>query len=70
MMTNSSPKAKTDRLIVREIDSETLVYNRGRDRELLETVCREGLARVRRQDICRRDRRRGGPPKGLRISQP
>ena len=31
MTTNPMPKAKTERLIVREIDSETLVYDRGRD---------------------------------------
>src|ERR1700722_1328686 len=30
-MTAALPKAKTKRLIVREIDSETLVYDRGRD---------------------------------------
>src|SRR5271170_5434657 len=30
MTTNPMPKAKTERLIVREIDSETLVYDRGR----------------------------------------
>ena len=30
-LTNSMPKAKTERLIVREIDGETLVYDRGRD---------------------------------------
>jgi hypothetical protein len=29
--TNPMPKAKTERLIVREIDGETLVYDRGRD---------------------------------------
>ena len=31
MMTNPTPKAKTERLIVREIDGETLVYDRSRD---------------------------------------
>ena len=31
MKTNPMPKAKTERLIVREIDGETLVYDRGRD---------------------------------------
>jgi hypothetical protein len=31
MTTNPMPKAKTERLIVREIDSETLVYDRSRD---------------------------------------
>jgi Coenzyme PQQ synthesis protein D (PqqD) len=31
MTTNQTPKAKTERLIVREIDGETLVYDRGRD---------------------------------------
>jgi hypothetical protein len=31
MATNPMPKAKTERLIVREIDGETLVYDRGRD---------------------------------------
>ena len=31
MTTTPMPKAKTERLIVREIDSETLVYDRGRD---------------------------------------
>jgi len=31
MTMNAMPKAKTERLIVREIDSETLVYDRGRD---------------------------------------
>jgi hypothetical protein len=31
MTTNPTPKAKTERLIVREIDGETLVYDRGRD---------------------------------------
>ena len=31
MTTPSMPKAKTERLIVREIDGETLVYDRGRD---------------------------------------
>ena len=31
MMTNPMPKAKTERLIVREIDGETLVYDRSRD---------------------------------------
>ena len=31
MTTNPMPKAKTERLIVREIDGETLVYDRGRD---------------------------------------
>ena len=30
MTTNPMPKAKTERLIVREIDSETLVYDRSR----------------------------------------
>jgi hypothetical protein len=30
MTTNPMPKAKTERLIVREIDGETLVYDRGR----------------------------------------
>jgi Coenzyme PQQ synthesis protein D (PqqD) len=30
-MTNPTPKAKTERLIVREIDGETLVYDRSRD---------------------------------------
>jgi hypothetical protein len=30
-MTNAMPKAKTERLIVREIDGETLVYDRSRD---------------------------------------
>ena len=29
--TNPTPKAKTERLIVREIDGETLVYDRSRD---------------------------------------
>ena len=31
MTPNAMPKAKTERLIVREIDGETLVYDRGRD---------------------------------------
>jgi Coenzyme PQQ synthesis protein D (PqqD) len=31
MTTPTMPKAKTERLIVREIDGETLVYDRGRD---------------------------------------
>ena len=31
MTTNAMPKAKTERLIVREIDGETLVYDRSRD---------------------------------------
>ena len=31
MTTNQTPKAKTERLIVREIDGETLVYDRSRD---------------------------------------
>ena len=31
MTTTPMPKAKTERLIVREIDSETLVYDRGRN---------------------------------------
>ena len=31
MTTNPMPKAKTERLIVREIDGETLVYDRSRD---------------------------------------
>ena len=31
MTTNPLPKAKTERLIVREIDGETLVYDRSRD---------------------------------------
>jgi hypothetical protein len=31
MTTPPMPKAKTERLIVREIDGETLVYDRGRD---------------------------------------
>lgn len=31
MTTTSMPKAKTERLIVREIDGETLVYDRSRD---------------------------------------
>ena len=31
MTTNPTPKAKTERLIVREIDSETLVYDLGRE---------------------------------------
>jgi Coenzyme PQQ synthesis protein D (PqqD) len=31
MTTDPMPKAKTERLIVREIDSETLVYDRARD---------------------------------------
>jgi Coenzyme PQQ synthesis protein D (PqqD) len=31
MTTNPMPKAKSERLIVREIDGETLVYDRGRD---------------------------------------
>ena len=31
MTTNTTPKAKTGRLIVREIDGETLVYDRSRD---------------------------------------
>ncbi len=31
MTTTPMPKAKTERLIVREIDGETLVYDRGRD---------------------------------------
>jgi hypothetical protein len=31
MTTTPIPKAKTERLIVREIDGETLVYDRGRD---------------------------------------
>ena len=31
MTKNPRPKAKTERLIVREIDGETLVYDRGRD---------------------------------------
>jgi hypothetical protein len=31
MTTNPMPKAKTERLIVRVIDGETLVYDRGRD---------------------------------------
>ena len=31
MTTTPMPRAKTDRLIVREIDNETLVYDRGRD---------------------------------------
>ena len=31
MTTNPMPKANTERLIVREIDGETLVYDRGRD---------------------------------------
>ena len=31
MTANQTPKAKTERLIVREIDSETLVYDRGRN---------------------------------------
>jgi hypothetical protein len=31
MTTNETPKAKTERLIVREIDGETLVYDRARD---------------------------------------
>jgi hypothetical protein len=30
MTTNPTPKAKTERLIVREIDGETLVYDRSR----------------------------------------
>ena len=30
MTTNTTPKAKTERLIVREIDGETLVYDRSR----------------------------------------
>ena len=30
MTTTSMPRAKTARLIVREIDGETLVYDRGR----------------------------------------
>jgi len=46
MTTNPMPKAKTERLIVREIDSETLVYDRGRDAaSCLNEFCREGLAR-------------------------
>ena len=31
MTTNPKPKAKTERLIVREIDGETLIYDRSRD---------------------------------------
>ena len=31
LTTNPMPKAKTERLIVREIDGETLVYDRGRE---------------------------------------
>ena len=69
MTTNPMPKAKTERLIVREIDGETLVYDRSRAcRELLERVCREGLARVRRRDIRRRDRRRAGRGRTRRLA--
>ena len=39
------PKAKTERLIVREIDGETLVYDRGRDAA---SCLNEFAARVRR----------------------
>jgi hypothetical protein len=46
MTTNPMPKAKTERLIVREIDGETLVYDRGRDA----ANCLNGLvARVWRE---------------------
>ena len=41
---SQTPKAKTERLIVREIDSETLVYDRSRDAASCLNRCRAGLA--------------------------
>ena len=46
MTTNPMPKAKTERLIVREIDDETLVYDCGRDAA---TCLNEFAAKVWRQ---------------------
>jgi hypothetical protein len=47
MMTN--PKAKTERLIVKVIDDETLVYDRGRATCLNEFAAKSGaFATVRR----------------------
>ena len=46
MTTNPMPKAKTERLIVREIDSETLVYDRGRNAA---SCLNESAARVWRE---------------------
>jgi hypothetical protein len=46
MTTNPMPKAKTERLIVREIDGETLVYDRGRD---VASCLNEFAARVWRE---------------------
>ena len=58
MTTNPMPKAKSARLIVREIDDETLVYDCARDAATcLNEFRRESLASMRRREICRRDRR-------------
>ena len=46
MTTNPMPKAKSERLIVCEIDSETLVYDRGRNAA---SCLNEFAARVRRE---------------------
>src|SRR5580704_11568593 len=46
MTTNPMPKAKTERLIVREIHGETLVYDRGRD---VASCLNEFAARVWRE---------------------
>jgi hypothetical protein len=45
--TNPTPKAKTERLIVREIDGETLSMTAAAMPRVVERVCREGLAQVR-----------------------
>ena len=69
MTTNPMPKAKTERLIVREIDGETLVYDRSRDAaSCLNEFAAQGLARVRRRDIRRRDRRCAGRGRTRRLA--
>ena len=68
MTTPPMPKAKTERLIVREIDGETLVDDRSRDAASCLNVFRQGLARVRRRDLRRRDRRRAGRGRTRRLA--
>ena len=61
MTDESDAEGKTERLNVREIDGETLVYDRSRAAaSCLNELAGEGLARVRWRDVGRRHRRRAG----------
>jgi hypothetical protein len=64
MTTARMPKAKTERLIVREIDGETLVYDHSRDAA---SCLNEFAARVWR-DIRLLDRRRAGRGRTRRLA--